>query len=340
MVDLKTSRNNRFISGDSTETSPGRYSFLGMPAVFSSTEMQRLLEVLIRISGMNAAVLVTGETGVGKELVARAIHQYSRRSEQPWVDVNCAALPHQLLESELFGYEKGAFSGADTMKRGLFEVADGGTLFLDEIGELDLTMQVKLLRALDGSQYYRLGGTRKITVNVRIVAATNVDLAEAVEKGAFRRDLFHRLDQIRLNVPPLRDRNGDVKALATYFLSMEAPQLRFSQSAMEALEGYAWPGNVRELRNAVVRAAYLAQGGEVGLQDLPETIQPKAGQLLAAHPTLDELEQQAIFRALSHTGGKQDPAARLLGISRRTLIRKLKTYKTQGACVTECALTA
>jgi len=340
MVDLKTSRNNRFISGDSTETSPGRYSFLGMPAVFSSTEMQRLLEVLIRISGMNAAVLVTGETGVGKELVARAIHQYSRRSEQPWVDVNCAALPHQLLESELFGYEKGAFSGADAMKRGLFEVADGGTLFLDEIGELDLTMQVKLLRALDGSQYYRLGGTRKITVNVRIVAATNVDLAEAVEKGAFRRDLFHRLDQIRLNVPPLRDRNGDVKALATYFLSMEAPQLRFSQSAMEALEGYAWPGNVRELRNAVVRAAYLAQGGEVGLQDLPETIQPKAGQLLAAHPTLDELEQQAIFRALSHTGGKQDPAARLLGISRRTLIRKLKTYKTQGACVTECALTA
>jgi DNA-binding NtrC family response regulator len=340
MVDLKTSRNNRFISGDSTETSPGRYSFLGMPAVFSSTEMQRLLEVLIRISGMNAAVLVTGETGVGKELVARAIHQYSRRSEQPWVDVNCAALPHQLLESELFGYEKGAFSGADTMKRGLFEVADGGTLFLDEIGELDLTMQVKLLRALDGSQYYRLGGTRKITVNVRIVAATNVNLAEAVEKGAFRRDLFHRLDQIRLNVPPLRDRNGDVKALATYFLSMEAPQLRFSQSAMEALEGYAWPGNVRELRNAVVRAAYLAQGGEVGLQDLPETIQPKAGQLLAAHPTLDELEQQAIFRALSHTGGKQDPAARLLGISRRTLIRKLKTYKTQGACVTECALTA
>ena len=340
MVDLKTSRNNRFISGDSTETSPGRYSFLGMPAVFSSTEMQRLLEVLIRISGMNAAVLVTGETGVGKELIARAIHQYSGRSEQPWVDVNCAALPHQLLESELFGYEKGAFSGADTMKRGLFEVADGGTLFLDEIGELDLTMQVKLLRALDGSQYYRLGGTRKITVNVRIVAATNVDLAAAVENGAFRRDLFHRLDQVRLNVPPLRDRNGDVKALATYFLSMEAPQLRFSQSAMEALEGYAWPGNVRELRNAVVRAAYLAQGGEVGLQDLPETIQPKAGQLLAAHPTLDELEQQAIFRALSHTGGKQDPAARLLGISRRTLIRKLKTYKTQGACITECALTA
>jgi transcriptional regulator with PAS, ATPase and Fis domain len=302
--------------------------------------MQRLLEVVVRISGMRAAVLVTGETGVGKELIARAIHQYSGRRAKPWVDVNCAALPHQLLESELFGYEKGAFSGADAMKPGMFEIADGGTLFLDEIGELDLTMQVKLLRALDGSQYYRLGGTRKIGVNVRIVAATNLDLAAAVEKGAFRRDLFHRLEQVRLNVPPLRERTGDVRALADYFLSVEAPHLRLSRPAMEALEGYAWPGNVRELRNAIVRAAYLAQGGEIELPDLPETLQSEVRRQPVLHPTLNEMEQQAILRALSQTGGKQDPAARLLGISRRTLIRKLKTYKSQSTFGAECAATA
>jgi transcriptional regulator with PAS, ATPase and Fis domain len=340
MSGLKNSRDSRNTIGGSPETSRERYSFLGMPAVFSSVEMQRLLEVVIRISGMNAAVLVTGETGVGKELIARAIHHYSGRNAQPWVDVNCAALPHQLLESELFGYEKGAFSGADAMKPGLFELADGGTLFLDEIGELDLTMQVKLLRALDGSQYYRLGGARKIRVDVRIVAATNVDLAEAVEKGAFRRDLFHRLDQVRIEVPPLRHRTGDVKALANYFLSLEAPHLRFGEAAVDALEAHAWPGNVRELRNAVVRAAYLAQGSEIGVEDLPETMRAKAPCRAASPATLNELEQQAIFRALSQTGGRQDPAARLLGISRRTLIRKLKTYKSRESYVSECAVTA
>jgi transcriptional regulator with PAS, ATPase and Fis domain len=328
------------MSAGVSETPSDRYSFLGMPAVFASAQMQRLLEVVVRISGMRAAVLVTGETGVGKELIARAIHQYSGRRAKPWVDVNCAALPHQLLESELFGYEKGAFSGADAMKPGMFEIADGGTLFLDEIGELDLTMQVKLLRALDGSQYYRLGGTRKIGVNVRIVAATNLDLAAAVEKGAFRRDLFHRLEQVRLNVPPLRERTGDVRALADYFLSVEAPHLRLSRPAMEALEGYAWPGNVRELRNAIVRAAYLAQGGEIELPDLPETLQSEVRRQPVLHPTLNEMEQQAILRALSQTGGKQDPAARLLGISRRTLIRKLKTYKSQSTFGAECAATA
>ena len=311
-----------------------------MPAVFSSVEMQQLLDVVVRISRMNAAVLVTGETGTGKELIARAIHHYSRRSARPWVDVNCAALPHQLLESELFGYEKGAFSGADVAKPGLFELADGGTLFLDEIGELDPRMQVKLVRALDGTPYYRLGGTRKVSVDVRIVAATNVDLAEAVEKGAFRRDLFHRLEQVRLNVPALRSRPGDVRALADYFLSAEAPHLRFSSPAMDALESYAWPGNVRELKNAVVRAAYMAQGSEISVWDLPETVQRKAGRPPASPSTLDELEQQAIFRALSQTGGRQGQAAQLLGISRRTLIRRLKSYRNQEPDVTECMLTA
>jgi transcriptional regulator with PAS, ATPase and Fis domain len=307
--------------------SPRSYTFLGMPALFASAEMQRLLDIVSRIAPSNASILITGETGTGKELIARSIHHFSRRSDQPFIDINCAAIPHHLLESELFGYEKGAFSGADGTKPGLFELAEGGTLFLDEIGELDLQMQVKLLRALDGAAYYRLGGTRKIKVDVRIVAATNMDLVEAVEKGRFRRDLFHRLEQVRLNVPPLRERAADVCALANYFLSLEGPHLRFSARAMEALEKYAWPGNVRELRNIAVRVACLAENEEVGLHDLPESMQIH-GARMTPELNIDGLEQEAILRALSQTGGRQDRAADLLGISRRTLIRKLKSYRT------------
>jgi len=340
MTDFNNSQIPGPIHGGETGAVPARYSFLGMPAVFWSVEMRRLMDAVARIAKMNAAALITGETGVGKELIARAIHHLSQRNARPWVDVNCAALPHQLLESELFGYEKGAFSGADSAKPGLFELADGGTLFLDEIGELDLRMQVKLLRVLDGAPYYRLGGTRKVTVSVRIVAATNVDLADAVRSGAFRRDLFHRLDQVRVNIPPLRARFGDVPVLAEYFLAAEAPHLRFSASAMLVLESYAWPGNVRELKNAVVHAAYMAQGIEIGIQDLPEAIQPKGARPLALQPTLEELEQEAILKALSHAGGKQNQAAQLLGISRRTLIRKLKSYRNQEPDVADCALTA
>lgn len=321
-------------------TSPEQYTFLGMPAVFASAEMQRLLEIVNRVSGTNASVLITGETGTGKELIARSIHHFSQRKAQPWVDVNCAALPCQLLESELFGYEKGAFSGADGMKPGLFELAKGGTLFLDEIGELDLKMQVKLLRALDGAAYYRLGGTRKVKVDVRIVAATNADLTSAVENGAFRKDLFHRLDQVRLDVPPLRHRSGDIGALATYFLSLEAPHLRFSPRALGALEGYAWPGNVRELKNIVFRMACLAQSDEIEVPDLPEVVQPKTDRPMPPESTIEELEQQAIFRALSQTGGRQDRAAHLLGISRRTLLRRLKSYRSRDLFNAEDVLMA
>jgi transcriptional regulator with PAS, ATPase and Fis domain len=304
-----------------------RETFLGMPAVIASPEMQRLLEIVSRIAATNASVLITGETGTGKEVIARSVHHFSPRSAKPWVDVNCAALPHQLLESELFGYEKGAFTGAEGMKPGLFELAAGGTLFLDEIGELDLQMQVKLLRALDGSAYYRLGGTRKVQVNARIVAATNVDLMVAVEKGVFRKDLFHRLEQVRLEVPPLRKRPGDVRALAAYFLSLEAPHLRFSERALDSLESYSWPGNVRELKNAVMRGACMAQGDEIRVEDLPESMQSRAPHPTPPEPSLDALEQQAIFRALTQASGSQDHAARLLGISRRTLIRRLKSYR-------------
>ena len=316
--------NGRTASQDSD-----RHSFLGMTAVIRSAPMRQVMHAVEKIAKSSAAVLIIGETGSGKEVVARALHHYSLRCSRPWIDVNCAALPDHLLESELFGHEKGAFSGAESMKQGFFELANGGTLFLDEIGELDLKMQVKLLRVLDGTPYYRLGGTRKVTADVRIVAATNVDLREAVEKGTFRRDLYHRLDQARLDVPPLRTRIEDVEALAEYFLTKEAPHLQFSAAAIKALRAHSWPGNVRELRNAVVKSSLIAEGPEIELTDLPaDLISPEGGPHLTGR-TLDELEQQAIFSALSETGGRQDRAARLLGISQRTLIRKLKIYSSQ-----------
>ena len=304
------------------------YTFLGMPAVFASPEIERVLEIVSRIAPTSASVLITGETGTGKELFARAVHHYSRRSAKPLVDVNCAGLPQQLLESELFGYEKGAFTGADGIKPGLFELADGGTLFLDEIGELDLSMQVKLLRALDGAAYYRLGGIKKVEVDVRIVAATNVDLMAAVEKGAFRRDLFHRLDQVSLKIPPLRERHEDIRALAEYFLSLDTPHLHFSSQAIETLELYSWPGNVRELKNVVIRSACLARGAEIGIHDLPDSVRDASIAPPEAESTMDALEQKAIYQALSQSGGNHERAARLLGISRRTLHRRLKTYRS------------
>jgi transcriptional regulator with PAS, ATPase and Fis domain len=315
-----------------TEDGAGLHSFLGMTAVIRSLPMRQALSIVQKIAKSNAAVLVTGETGSGKEVIARAIHHYSLRCTRPWIDVNCAAFPDHLLESELFGYEKGAFSGADSMKQGMFELANGGTLFLDEIGELDLKMQVKLLRVLDGTPYYRLGGTRKVVSDVRIIAATNVDLREAVEKGAFRRDLYHRLDQVRLEVPPLRIRPEDIEALAFFFLQQEAPQLHFSASAIDVLKSYSWPGNVRELRNAVVKSALVVEGSEIRAHDLPNGLRNAPPVRLAACRTLDEMEQEAILSALSETGGRQDRAARMLGISQRTLIRKLKIYNHQETC--------
>jgi DNA-binding NtrC family response regulator len=312
-----------------TQQDPNQYSFLGMTAIIRSAPMRRLMRIVEKIAKSNAAVLIIGETGSGKEVVARALHHHSFRAGRPWIDVNCAALPDHLIESELFGHERGAFSGADSMKQGFFELANGGTLFLDEIGELDLKMQVKLLRVLDGTPYYRLGGTKKVTADVRIVAATNVDLQEAVEKGTFRRDLYHRLDQARLDVPPLRTRAEDIEALAEFFLEKEAPNSHFAPEVIEALKAYSWPGNVRELRNTVVKTALLAENNEIELSDLPAGVSDGESRPSATGRTLDELEQQAILNALSETGGRQDRAAQLLGISQRTLIRKLKIYESQ-----------
>src|SRR5580700_10711165 len=246
--------------------------FLGMPAVVASDPMVRLLAMVERVARSTATVLITGESGSGKEIIARAVHHYSPRTHKPWVDLSCAALPEHLIESELFGYDKGAFSGADGNKAGLFELAHQGTIFLDEIGELEARMQVKLLRVLDGAPYYRLGGVRKITVDVRVVAATNRELEIAVGEGRFRNDLYHRLSQVTLRVPPLRKRADDIAPLACYFLEQQDSRLRFSEAALDVLLGHSWPGNIRELRNVVIKAALLADGETIVPEDLPLTL--------------------------------------------------------------------
>src|ERR1700684_384608 len=232
----------------------------GTKFIIASGTMQRFMAMVERVAGHTETVLITGETGSGKELIACSIHEFSYRNGKPWIDINCAALPEHLVESELFGYEKGAFSGADNSKPGLFELADKGTLFLDEIGELPSHIQVKLLRVLDGAPYFRLGGHRKITVDVRVVAATNQDLELAVKEGRFRKDLFHRLSQFQLRVPPLRERPEDIVALARHFLSLKAADKTFAADALVALQAHPWPGNIRELRNLVAKLALAAEG--------------------------------------------------------------------------------
>jgi transcriptional regulator with PAS, ATPase and Fis domain len=313
--------------------------FLGMTAIIASEPMQRLMELVQRVARSSATTLITGESGVGKELVARAVHFHSGRASKPWVDFNCAALPEQLLESELFGHERGAFSGADSSKPGLFELAHQGTIFLDEVGELDARLQVKLLRVLDGAPYYRLGGVKKVTVDVRVVAATNRDLERAVAQGRFRSDLFHRLSQFTLHVPPLRARRADIEPLARYFLAEHFPELELESSAVAALHGYPWPGNIRELRNAVIQAGVMSQDGLVTARDFrlrPVLSQfPEMGLDGEASEdseqdggSLEVMERRMIEEALAATGGHQQKAAARLGISRRTLSRKLKLYES------------
>lgn len=299
--------------------------------VVRSESLRRVIKLAEKVARHPAAVLIIGETGSGKEMIARTIHNASLRAHQPWVDVNCAAIPEHLVESELFGYEKGAFSGADATKPGMFELANKGTLFLDEIGDLDLKIQVKLLRVLDGTPYYRLGGSKKISVDVRVVAATNRQLEDLVSAGRFRSDLYHRLAQFKLEVPSLRDRPEDVLGIAEQVLHEHYPDSRFSKDAVDALLSYGWPGNVRELRNIVFRAVLQAPEAqnEITADDLqvPHTNGNSGKQPVIASGGLDQVEKQMIFQALEQNGGNQGRAAEALGISRRTLIRKLKGYK-------------
>jgi DNA-binding NtrC family response regulator len=301
--------------------------YLGLEVLFASERMRGLLRQAEQVAATNAAVLITGESGTGKEVIARAIHHHSARRSKSWVDINCTALPENLVESELFGHERGAFSGADSTKAGLFEMAHGGTLFLDEIGDLDPRAQVKLLRILDGAPYYRLGGVKKVQVDVRLVTATNQDLKSAAERGNFRFDLYHRLTQVRLFVPPLRERGEDIIPLAQHFIQIQKSGLRISQKAIDALQAYAWPGNVRELRNVMIRAAVFAQGAEITVEDLPDEFhQDTYAASLANLSVLGEAERDAIANVLEQTGGHQQRAAQTLGISRRTLQRRIKSY--------------
>src|SRR5258708_24886963 len=268
--------------------------------------MLKFMGLVDRVAGHTETVLITGETGTGKELIARTIHESSQRRSRPWVDINCAALPENLVESELFGYEKGAFSGADASKPGLFEMAEKGTLFLDEIGEIQLQNQVKLLGVLDGQPFYRLGGHRKIKVDVRIVAATNQDLEAAVKDGRFRQDLFHRLGQFHLRVPPLRERPEDIVALAEHFLRLKAPSKNFSSQAISALLSHAWSGNIPELRDRVAKMAMESTGYEIDFSRLSAALtrEPAARRQTACMPVsnLDTIDDQIIIKPLHRPG--------------------------------------
>ncbi len=301
--------------------------------------MQRVFKTLEKVAAYKTTVLVLGESGTGKELVARALHELSDRKAAPFVAVNCGAIPGSLLESELFGHKRGAFTDAHADKRGLFEVADGGTLFLDELGELPVELQVKLLRVLQEGTIRPLGATQDRPVDVRVVAATVRDLAHEVKEGRFREDLFYRLDVLRIEVPPLRDRRDDVPLLVERFLARHHERLgtrarRVAPSAMERLLAYAWPGNVRELENVVERAVVLAEGDDIQESDLPERLRASAEPAkaflasgeLSIKKMQSHMERELIARALAKTGGNKTAAAKLLEISHRALLYKVKDY--------------
>lgn len=299
--------------------------------VAKSCAMENVLKRAARFAANDAPVAILGETGSGKEVVARILHANSPRAGKPFVAINVAALPADLLESELFGHGKGAFTGAGAAHRGLFEAADGGTLFLDEIGEMPLPLQAKLLRAVQDGEVRRVGENKAFAVDVRILCATHRDLAERVRAGAFREDLYYRLKVLTLEVPPLRERTDDILPLASHLLADEKTAARdFTAKAKAHLLGYAWPGNVRELQNAVKHGAALATGAHIDVDDLPPEVlrAPMGSGKSAGAPadlrSLAEVEREHLLRVLDACGGSQAEAARVLGIARNTLWRKLR----------------
>ena len=309
-----------------------------------SQPMQEVFKMIGQLAGSDATALITGESGTGKELVARAIYQNSQRNDKSYLPINCAAIPESLLESELFGHEKGSFTGASSQRIGKFEQCDKGTLFLDEIGDIDETTQVKLLRFLGERTFERVGGNKTLTADVRVVAATNKNLKEMVGNGEFREDLYFRLNVVELWAPPLRERASDIPMLALSFLREFAeenakPVSDFTVEALEAIIRYAWPGNVRELRTAVEHAVVLGRGDMIELAGLPQSVQSRGviqhekqltQPLVDRGVTLEEAEKQLIIRTLKECRGNRTTAARKIGISRRTLHRKLNRYGLEG----------
>jgi two-component system response regulator HydG len=306
--------------------------------VGQSGAMRRVYELITRVGESDASVLIHGETGTGKELIARGIHTRSRRKDGPFVAINCAAVPHSLIESELFGHARGAFTDAKVQRTGLFVQASGGTLFLDEIGELPIDMQPKLLRALQERKVRPVGANHEVPFDSRIVAASNRNLEDEVYEKRFREDLYYRINVVKIDVPPLRERGGDVLHLAQYFLKQFAARndksaLELSTTAAEKLMAYNWPGNVRELENCMEHAVALARFDQITVEDLPEKIRAYRAErfVVAANDpteivTMDELERRYILRVLSLVGGNKSRAAQVLGFDRRTLYRKLERY--------------
>lgn len=314
--------------------------YLRMPElVGESPQWLGVIESARKVAPLKTTALILGESGTGKELIARAIHFFSPRAEQPFVAVNCAAIPKDLIENELFGHEKGAFTGATEIKQGRFELADKGTIFLDEIGDMDLPLQAKLLRVLQESEFERVGGTRTLKVDVRIVAASNKNLERAVADGSFREDLFYRLNVFPISIPPLRERRADILPLARFFLEgfcrdMNRQRLSISEDAVRTLERYVWKGNVRELRNVIERAVIMADGtvvetGHLALCD-PEVTPsgvPASGSLLAiGEAAARAAEKSMIEKVLQETGGNKSRAAEMLGVSYKTLLTKIKEF--------------
>ncbi len=310
-----------------------------------SRPMQHLYKIIERVARTDATVLITGESGTGKELVAQAIHSLSNRKNKPFIPVNCGAIPGELLESEFFGHEKGAFSGAIRTRIGRFELAHGGTVFLDEIAEMSPKLQVKLLRFLQDRKFERIGGTRTIEVDVRIIAATNKDLWKAVQKGDFREDLYYRLNVVPIHVPPLRERKEDLPLLIKHFLQHHCrtkglPEKQIHPDVIKCFESYPWPGNVRELENLMERLVILAEGNTITLDDLPDRFLTYFDEKKANYPKvtlseqginlkhlLEQLEIDLILQALQITNGVKNRAAKLLGLNRTTLIEKMKKHK-------------
>ena len=308
--------------------------------VGQSRRMREIFAQLLKIAPTDSTVMILGESGTGKELIADSIHEHSRRKTKPFVKINCVAIPEGLLESELFGHEKGAFTGAVSQKKGKFEQADGGTIFLDEIGDMPIATQAKLLRVLQEREFERVGGVRTQKIDVRFIVATNKNLQELIREGKFREDLFYRLHVFSLELPSLRERREDIPALTEYFLERKAVNARLSPEALQLLIGYDWPGNIRELQNVIERSAVMADGGLILPEHLSKYIaamgklpsmQTGGSDAVSLDAKLEEIEKALILEALARANGVQTRAAALLGINQRSLWHRVKKYRIEVA---------